>query len=140
MQRILLPTLLASILLLNTGCGAAEQMKTQNDLSAILQQVIDAKQLSGYFHADVLPERVPLRLLRNDWIHEDLKLSKFGEPVEIIPNSETHQAYMIITDLVRGEDSATLAFEYPPEGLTGTAKLSRQNDAWVLDSMTLHEK
>ncbi len=140
MRRILLPTLLASVLLFNTGCGATEPMKTQHDLSAILQQVIDAKQLSGYFHADVLPERAPLRLLKNDWIHEDLKLSKFGEPVEIISDGETHQPYMRITDVVLGEDAATLTFEYPPEGLTGTAKLSRRDDNWVLDSMSLREK
>ncbi len=140
MRINLLPTMLASVLLFNTGCGAAEPMKTQNDLSAILQQVIDAKQLSGYFHADDLPERVPLRLLKNQWIHKGLKLRKFGYPVEIIPNSETHQAYMNITDLALGKNTARLVFEYPPEGLAGTAKLSHQNDAWVLDTMTLREK
>ena len=102
--------------------------------------VIDAKKLSPYYHTDVFPERIPLHLIKNTWVDEGSHLSKFGRSVDILSSTETGTPYMNISSIQISGDSATVSFEYPPEGLVGTAKLSRQREVWALDSMTLHER
>jgi hypothetical protein len=127
-------------LFLATSCEAAEPMNDHSSLNEILQQTIDSEQLAGYYHTDKFPERIPLRLIENKWVPAGLTLSKFGQPVEIASNASGHVPYMRISNVdIRGS-SATVSFEYPPEGVAGTAHLSRQSGGWVLDSMTLVEK
>jgi len=135
---ILILTMLG--VLFNTVSEAARPVSEQRDLKEILQTVIDAEQLSSYYHADVLPDRIPLRLIKNAWVDEDLQLIQFGRPVVILPGTDTSAPYLNISRVRINGDSATVSFEYPPEGLVGTATLSRQQDVWVLDAMVVHER
>jgi hypothetical protein len=137
MQRLL--NILFFSFVVFTAC-VADSMMNKSDLTGILQQVVNAKQLSEYYHADVLPERIPLRLLENEWIDKEIALTALGRRVEILSKSDADVPYLEISNVEISGESARVSFRYPPEGLVGIAELSRSDEHWVLDSMTLHER
>lgn len=139
-MRTVLVFFLTLILSLNIVYGTENAMDQQYDYSEILQPVIDAKELLPYYHADILPDRIPLRLLRNIWVSDGKKLHKFGRDVEFLASPVGNLPYMSISDIRISEGVATVSFEYPPEGLAGTARLSNQRGVWSLSSIILHEK
>ena len=133
-------------LFLTIGCEAGEPMMnasstlSESELRGLLQTTIDAPQLSGYYHVDTLPERIPLRLVVGPPVPLDLSLTKFGRPVTLVRDPPGTLPAMRITGIAAQSAEATVSFEYPPEGLTGTANLSRQNGDWRLESLTLVER
>lgn len=139
-MRIALIFFLVCELLMKTTCSADNAMSEQHEFAEILQQVIDAKELSPYYHADIILDRIPLRLIKNSWVKDGIDLHKFGRSVEVLQNPVRGTPYMNISDIQIIGASATVSFEYPPEGLVGTAQLSQEQGAWFLNSITIHER
>ena len=86
----------------------------------IVQAVIDHGSLQPYLHPEA-KGRVPLRL-SDHLIGSDLKLTKFGKPVQIIKDSARARAYLRFTvfDCKFG-NYCNVVFEYPLEGLVGSS-------------------
>jgi hypothetical protein len=118
----------------------ANQMNTDlQDQQKILQLIIDSKQLEKYYHTDVLPERVPLRIINNNLINTNIRLVKFGRDVIFI-EQDNNEPYLLFSAINIETDSAHVVFEYPPEGIKGLANLTKKNGNWEINKLTLHER
>ncbi len=111
-----------------------------NTKSAILQAVVDAPQLDKYFHADKLPERSPLRIVKGAWYDDDIQLQKFGKAVVFVPANAPGGAVLEIGKLTVSNDSAQVAFVYAAEGIAGNAELQKTGSGWVVQTMKLRER
>jgi hypothetical protein len=62
-----------------------DNQNSKNDLEKIVQLVIDMPELQRYYHADAVANRKPFYILKNELISEEMSLSKFGEPISLLP-------------------------------------------------------
>jgi hypothetical protein len=95
--------------------------------------------LEKYYHTDVFPERIPLRIVKNDLINSDIKLKKFDENVIFIEKNDT-EPYLSFPVVNIETNSAYVEFEYPPEGIRGNANLINKNGNWEINKLIIHEK
>jgi len=100
----------------------------------LYQLTIDLPALEDYFHPSE-PSRKPLYVVKNDVVESDLKLTKFGEPVQFvtlekIEDSET--PYFEFSSVEIGEDVATVSFRYPVEGIRGKVNFKYDGEWKVL--------
>lgn len=113
--------LLALAMLLSAESIAAEistEGKGKYPKEAIVQAVIDHKQLQPYLHPE-LPARVPLKV-SDLLIGRNLNLTKFGKKVEIVSDKSVSGAYLRFTAFsCNNGNYCNLAFQYPIEGLSG---------------------
>jgi hypothetical protein len=88
---------------------------------AIIQSIIDHKQLQPYLHPEIAG-RVPL-ILSDHLIGPDLKLNKFKKRVTIVPDKDVKGAYIRFTVFDCRKDITytycNIAFEYPIESVSG---------------------
>jgi hypothetical protein len=121
-------------------CLVFSEQHVANDLQSVLQTVIDAKELDGYYHADTLPERKPLRLLVDKGIHQELgDLTKFGEPVQFIDQATTNKPYLAFDTIFVTTQRAIVTYRYPPEGIRGKVTLAKNKGGWIIEAFELHE-
>ncbi len=110
------------------------------DKQEILQALIDSNQLNRYFHADVLPDRIPLRMIKGPWYEEGIRLTKFGQPVQFIADVKVKEPYLDVMAMEFSEGRATLRFRYPPEGLAGNVTLEKDQQRWIVKSLDIRER
>jgi hypothetical protein len=55
--------------------GSADNARVK-DMQVILQCLIDAPQLDKYFHAETIPARKPLRIVKGDWYAHGVQAGK----------------------------------------------------------------
>ena len=83
--------IVAGLVLMNmSACYAGDGRNNGiavNDIQDVLQRVIDHRQLDAYFHADVLPERIPLLIVRHKTL-TGIELEKFGRKAELAAKSD----------------------------------------------------
>lgn len=115
-------------------------MSTPDDVSPILQQVIDHPDLQQYLHPE-LPERKPLAVARTAAVSEGVKLSKFDSAVEIREEAELEGRPFLRFDGVEIDGAeAQVRLSYPVEGLRVDARLQREGGAWSVSSFSLVER
>jgi len=110
--------------------ACAQRPYSDGDDAQIIQAVLDHPTLAGFFHPEV-PGRVPVKLAMPDSRH--VPLSKFGQPVAIVPWSEEPHAAVILVEQFTGQDKeAFVRLVYPVEGVVGEFELSLQGKQWVI--------
>lgn len=110
-------------------------------MQEVLQTVLDLPALEGYFHP-TQPQRRPLRVLKNNVVAENVQLSKFGEPVQLITPDEARQKetpYFEFTQADLQGSQATVAFRYAVEGIRGKVRLERDG-SWKAVSHEIVEQ
>ena len=111
------------------------------DRQALLQQTIDLKSLQPYYHVDKIPARSPLLLIQNEIVGGGIRLSKFGQPVEVVERSEVKKRpHLEITKLAVSGDQVTVEFRYPPEGIAGTVRFNKVGAEWREKSHEIVER
>jgi hypothetical protein len=103
------------------------------DVQEIYQITIDMRILEKYFHAETLPERKPLLILKNEHTEPEPPLVKFGVPVQYVSRDELKEKsrpYLEFSTVVISEDRAHVEFLYPPEGLAGKVDLFKDARGW----------
>ncbi len=142
MEAIMKKLKLMIFLLLNICMPVSftDSMMDCNKLQHLLQRLVDNKQLDGYWHVDVFPERIPLRIvLPKKHLNKTLKLSKFSHDVILIENSDEQQNF-IIEEVNFDKKDAYIKFSYPPEGIKGKVQYIKESNAWIETNFTLIEK
>ncbi len=107
---------------------------------AILQTLIDSDQLNKYFHADTIPQRTPLRIVKGSWYEERIHLTKFGQAVQFIENESVKVPYLAVLTLDTTNQGATISFRYRPEGIVGEARIEKEHMKWIIKSISIHEQ
>jgi hypothetical protein len=118
--------------------GAAE---TANTVQLICQMTLDLPALEKYFHPTE-SSRKPLRVIKNDTIKGDLKLTKFNLPVEFVTLTEAKKQkkpYFEFTSIEVKDNTATVSFRYRIEGIRGKVNFKREG-VWQVVSHELVEE
>lgn len=96
----------------------------------VLQLAIDLPQLDGFWHVDVRPERVPLKIAPHSDLPASISLVKFGKPVVIEKDAPLHFETIRV-----GEDEARVGYRYDPEGVIVDVRLQHDGTRWrVVDA------
>jgi len=112
---------------------------TRADLTAVIQAVLDLPALAPYWHAE-LADRHPL-LLAESGTTRGLSLQMFGEPVQLVALDQVGaRAYFQVKDVNLLAGEARVSFEYPAEGLAGTASFVRRPAGWRLVAQDIAER
>lgn len=98
---------------------------SNDERDAMLKATLNLSKLAEHWHVS-LPGRDPLRLVRNANVHEHAFM-EFGSDVVWIDEADAKAgtAYFRVTGLTATKTKATLTFEYPIEGVLGTATFER---------------
>ncbi|PIQ87430.1 MAG: hypothetical protein COV74_00730 [Candidatus Omnitrophica bacterium CG11_big_fil_rev_8_21_14_0_20_45_26] len=140
MNKITKGFLLTTIILV--GCFRSTPTA---ELQLILQQLVDLQELQQYYHADVLPDRKPLVIVKNALIPNGLHLVKFDTPVRILSMREINddksiKSFVEITKLEIKQKTCLTTFKYPSEGLLIRAKLIKKDGEWIIVEKELTER
>jgi hypothetical protein len=138
MKKILLYFVLFFICFIESACAHSPR-----DLQEICQLTIDMSSLGKYFHADILPERKPLLILKNEYTEKEPALLKFGEKVKYISSDEIKEKpspYLEFSKIEISGNSAYVDFLYPPEGLAGKVYFLKDERGWHIKSHSLVER
>lgn len=115
---------------------------TAHERDAMLQKTLNLSELSPYWHVN-LPGRDPLRIVKTSLVSEQ-DLTMFGSTVVWIDESEAKKgtAFLRITALTATKTKATLSFEYPIEGVKGTATFAHVPNThdWRLERGEVREQ
>ena len=110
----------------------------QSNSSTMLGALLHDKRLEQYYHFDVLPERLPLRIVNLTKGEIDvLGINIGGKPVELASSKEADA--IGLTRLQVNGDKGSIAFSYKPEGIEGVAELRRKGSAWRIESLNITE-
>jgi hypothetical protein len=109
------------------------------DKSAMLKHALNLPELGKYWHVDK-PGRDPLRIVKTPLVPQD-ELMMFGSKVVWIDESEAKKggAFLRITSLTATKTRASLAFEYPIEGVTATVYFAHGFNDWRLERGEVNE-
>lgn len=109
---------------------------------AMLKATLNLSKLADHWHVS-LPGRDPLRVVRNANVHEHAFM-EFGSPVVWIDEADAKAgtAYFRVTGLTATKTKATLTFEYPIEGVVGTATFGRTGGKgeWRIERADVRER
>lgn len=115
---------------------------SEPERDAMLQATLNLSALGPYWHVNT-PGRDPLRIVRTPLVPET-SFMEFGSKVVWIDEREATKgtAFFRVTGLSATKTKATLSFEYPIEGIVGTATFGRYGGkgAWRLERGDVHEK
>jgi hypothetical protein len=104
--------------------AASAAPASDDDVTAILQLVVDDPELDAYLHTGD-PGRFPLKL-SGEKLPSGLKLVKATKPVEIVDGPKSKKdAVLAITEIDVQGDKATVRYRYDIEGIRGTVTLAR---------------
>jgi hypothetical protein len=121
--------------------SAPVRSEAADDRATIAQLVLDAPALQQYYHAGSAPERAPLAVALNDHVDGAWKLTKFGEPVEMVdPGALGDRPHVRFTRFDVTGDKARVELEYDVEGVAMSAVLERRDAGWVLADTDLVER
>ena len=141
----MLRSLVASSLLISIFLGCKEtsapvkdnpesQIKNQSpDFEEAIQLILDVPDFQMWLHGEI-QERVPLKLLINDFIKIEYDLYKFGEQVRIIDSATIKSEQ--INDAIRirlldtEKDTVRFSLYHQIEGATMEGRLYRRSNQW----------
>lgn len=101
----------------------------QEDMTSVVQAVLDAPALQAYLHPEV-EGRVPLVLVTRMDLDDGLR--KFDAPVHVTDAAPSDGTWLEITDVQPVSNGYAVAISYPVEGLTGRFEVSRDEEGrWI---------
>ena len=104
--------------------GASSAPASDDDVTAILQLVVDDPELDAYLRTGE-PGRFPLKI-SGEKLPSGLKLVKATKPVEIVDGPKSKKdAVLAITEIDVQGDKATVRYRYDVEGIRGTVTLAK---------------
>jgi hypothetical protein len=108
-----------------------------DDLTTIMQLVIDDGELDPYLKLGEAG-RFPLKMSGDKLA--GLKLVKATKPVEIVDGPKsTKDAVLVVTEIDLQGTKATVRYQYPIEGIRGTASLTKGPHGWELKNSRIVE-
>ena len=119
--------------------SASSAPASDDDVSAILQLVVDDPELDTHLHLGE-PGRFPLKL-SGDKLPGGLKLVKATKPVEVVvdgPKSKK-DAVLVVTEIDVQGDKATVRYRYDVENIRATVTLAKSAHGWELKNSRLVE-
>ncbi len=123
------------IVILTLGFSYAHG-QTIREMEQIFQKAIDLDELQPFYHEKEIKARIPLIIINDSKIPNDLKLMKFGEPVKIISKSVAFQLGFNLDDIMElvsfeyGDDMAQIELNYRPEGIRVKVYLKKSRNDW----------
>jgi len=113
-----------------------------NESEIVLQKLLDLPKLQWVFHPEIA-ERLPIKILKNEFVPDSLKLLKFDENVRIaaLPSfqKENIQDYILIKDLNIKKDTARFDLDYEIEGVSAKGTFIKISSEWVVQDYTISE-
>ena len=112
------------------------------NIQKIIQKSIDLPKLQQYFHIKENPDRSPLIILKSDKITSTLELNKFGKQVNILDKLDIEKqgkAYLIFTKISINQNTASINFSYPVEGISVRIEFVKKNNEWSIEKSELIE-
>lgn len=118
--------------------------QTMEDKQSVIQMSIDLVDLQPYYRADKIKGRKPLVISDNGIVPANLKLTKFGEPVEFMTKEElffnVKTEYLDFEKFEISPTQADVEFQYNVEGLTIRLTFEKSDDNWVIGTKKLIEE
>jgi hypothetical protein len=103
--------------------------------AAVLQLALDIPEMDGFWHTDVRPERVPLRIAPHPKLPVPLMVDKFGTRVVVEKDAPLQ------FDAIRiAGDEAHVAYRYEPEGVIAEVELASTGGRWRVVSSDVAER
>lgn len=104
---------------------------------------IDLPELQQYYHIKELPDRMPLPIIRNQFIKDIKSLNKFGQSIVFITEEEANQKkinhYFKFTKISLTKNICYVNFEYPIEGLAGKIEFMKDKGNWIIKNSNIAE-
>jgi hypothetical protein len=91
----------------------------------VLQLALDVAEMDGFWHIDVRPDRVPLKIAPHAALPESVALVKFGRPV-VVESGAPLRFETIVVDAA----DARVAYRYDPEGVSVDVRLQHDGTRW----------
>ncbi len=105
-----------------------------------LDQLLNSSSLSGYWHIEVFPDRIPVVVSLPESIEKDhLKITKFDQSVIFTHELGEYKNVLVIQSIMRKNEEVAIEFTYPPEGIKGIAKFVKNNEIWGLVDVEIYE-
>ena len=109
------------------------------DIEDILRLLLNARQLTQYYHFEQRPERVPLKIFNRTNVQiGKLELTAAGKPVQLVSNPNDRA--IEITRMDVGSDHAEIAFTFRIEGVVGAASFKKVQNNWSMDKLRVGER
>lgn len=129
------PKLLFGVLLMIATQAIAD---SADDVRAVLQLLLNAPQLTHYYHFDVRPQRKPLHINNQTATAINPEgVTAVGEAIKIVQGRD--QNALEITELLVDNDRAKVVFTFQVEGVIGSANFSKHQGVWHLDVINVAE-
>jgi len=130
-------------LVLGAAIGAtamtSSNADTRRDARDILQLLLNAPQLSQFYHFDLRPQRVPLKIVNTTSLDIDgTDLTAAGQ--KAVLSREHSDTAIEITDFKIVDDAADIAFAFRAEGVVGKGTFKRTQGTWRLDKLNAAER
>jgi len=117
---------------------AASAPASDEDVTAILQLVVNDPELDNYLHLGE-PGRFPLQMA-GERLPAGLKLIKSTEPVKIVAGPKSKKdAVLVVTEIDVQGDRATVRYRYDIESIRGNVTLAKSAHGWELKNSRLVE-
>lgn len=101
----------------------------------VLQLALDVKEMDGFWHTDVRPDRVPLKVAPHTDLPSSIALVKFGEPVVIEKDAPLHFETITVS-----ASEARVGYRYDPEGVIVEVRLQSDGTKWRVVDTSVAER
>lgn len=126
---------LFGLVALSTSCAA----DSRADARAILQLLLNAPQLTRYYHFDTRPERVPLKVVNLTSLDlGDPELTAAGQKARLSTGRD-NRAIEIRTFTI-ATDTAEIAFAFRVEGVVGKGTFKKVQGTWAVGQLSVAER
>ena len=116
--------------------GAAD---SRTDAQAILQLLLNAPQLTQYYHFDKRPERAPLKVVNLTPLDiGDPDLTAAGQHARL--TTERDKQAIEITVFTITHDAAEITFTFRVEGVVGKGTFNKVQGNWSLSKLNVAER
>ena len=122
-----------------TSSDAQVGRDAQRDAHDVLRLLLNAPQLTQYYHFDKRPERAPLRLVNKSGLDiGNPDLTAAGQ--KVVLTSEPSDKAIEITRFTVAGGRAEIAFTFRVEGVLGNASFNKVQGNWALDKLSVAER
>ncbi len=114
----------------------------KNDKEKLLESIFETEEFQMFLHPEI-KERLPIRLVKNEFITSDLVIFSNGQKVQlvdslILPIGTQHRVKLIKKDCNRG--IVEYSIFYPIEGVVISGSAQKKGDSWTTYETTWGEK
>lgn len=113
------------------ACQKNEDISMENDISVkVIQSILDHNEIQQYLHPDI-ENRLPIRVLTNNFFSPATTITKFDEPVLFLAEMPT-EPYFEITKFEHSGDYIEFTIRYEVEGVSISGKASVEGNEVTL--------